>query len=394
MSPSPFKSSIAAALAGLGLAALLGLLGLLGAAILIGDENPESVALSEDASAVILGRLAQARNLPFALETTTSGKALVLQDADFPARAMPIVSYSLSYPGTLETLFVWERRDSEGTVHHRELPSGAGVISLSEETEWNGQIRRFGLLVRPADQPPSGAPDGQHVIEGTLRVEPSGITQSLRVLASGWLADRPWTGASINHLGRSVLPVMLTLWAVAGAVLAALFRAPRRRRAMGLALVAGIGIGWIGLHLLWLEKLGHRVAESHWRYADKDFEVAVATGPDHELVALVRRVKESIGGVSGSRRIALVSQERYFGERGRYLLLPHPATQLRTLGNLRSVIPQLRSEDIVIAEGSMVPDVRRALVNSGIAFRRISTTHRGTAYLVTRTGAETDVPNE
>lgn len=382
MLPSPSNSSVTATLWGLGAAAILGLACLVGVFGLTWDRGPGTISLAGDSSAVILGRRAGSRNLPIALTTTESGKGLILRKSEIQAEDWPIVTYSMNVDDSLEPVFVWERVDSAGSAHQRVLPRDGRAVLLHEEPEWRGKIERIGLLVRPAPGVFGPEASAKVFTEARIALTKLSAGTAADVAWTRWTAFRGWSGRSINDLGHTWFPGLLVVWAVFGALAAGLLHSRNRSRAFGLALVTSLGTGWLLLHVLWLDQLSTQASETRERFEVSSFDKALERGQDHEVVEFAQRIKNELSRIDGTGRLALVSRERFFGERGRYLLLPYRTTHFRTTSALRSAVPQLKSGDGIVARKDEVSRVRQLLYRSDAVFQEVFSSEVGALYII------------
>lgn len=363
----PSESVLAAAVWGLVAAALLGIAILALAGLLASGPGPAGIALQNSAGHVILGRKANTRNHLIAF-TVADGRGLFIQETRIKATEWPVLTYSVDLPRGLEAAFVWEREKAAGAVHEVILPRDGTALLLGEEETWQGRLERIGLLVRRDPNSLPGLGEGSGLVRASVALNKPGPTQLWAVLATRWTAFRGWDGRSINHLGDSWLPAILAGWVSAGALIAFVLHGPARQRAGGVALVAGLATGWLLLHLLWLRQLGLQSVETHERFGKSDFASALAQGRDYGLVSFAEEIREALAKTGRIEHLVIVSDDRYFGERSRYLLLPYPATHFRSLGQLSSNLDRLHSGHAVIGDSRTVPAIDRMLAEHNVAF--------------------------
>jgi len=168
----------------------------------------------------------------------------------------------------------------------------------------------------------------QPILIRSVAAKPMGAGDVLRDRLREWFAFQSWTGTSINVVagGAGVQDVPLSVFLVIAALPAMLIalllvRRSAQRSAYPLAIGAiFVAAWWIG-DARWQWTLAHQVAETHTRYAGKDWREKHLAAEDGALFAFVESARAKLP--PGPVRVFVIAQAHYFRDRAAYHLYPH-----------------------------------------------------------------------
>jgi len=110
-----------------------------------------------------------------------------------------------------EAAFFWRRSDDTQNVLRTEITvAGTGLIDLSGESDWRGEITELGFLI--------AGDNGAAVEVGDALLEPDSLNIRLRLMWNAWASFEKWTQKSINFLYGGdkhqvvALPKLLAAW--------------------------------------------------------------------------------------------------------------------------------------------------------------------------------------
>ena len=203
-------------------------------------------------------------------------------------------------PRTVELDLVVRNSENPGDVSLQRLPwprHGVGSFDLTTMPAWRGQILEIGFSEMDAiGQVPPQVDTAAFTIIGT-RLESSSWRGALGVLASEWLAYRPWSLSAINTVRtddsvsvRRSPVLLLGLGVIGSLVLLAVVGGVRRRR-LALASVALFAAAWLVLDLAWLTQWQQRDAVVRMAFAGKPWDVRADMQPDPEVLQRARRLQ-------------------------------------------------------------------------------------------------------
>lgn len=259
----------------------------------------------------------------------------VTQLPELDAAHFSLLSYRFDdFPRTLELSFVFRRSDSQD-VETISVPRPRRghftTVDLSTFDGWRGRIVEMGFAQFPVAQlaPPAGA-FRPFVFEQASLHAASWLGQ-LKALGSAWAARSPWQLVSISALGPSEIgdstphvmrpPLVFALALACALVLARAILRWRGRR-LALLAVAGLGVAWIALDLIWLRELDYKRRADRDIWAGLSLEQRQQHVADHDLAAAAAQLKELLRDEPPARHILLSTLSPYTSIRFVYHAAP------------------------------------------------------------------------
>lgn len=200
-------------------------------------------------------------------------------------------------------------------------PGDALVVDMAGQPHWEGGATMVGLGVF--------APARNEVLLRDFAFHRPGVLYDARLLLQQWAGFLPWTAADSNFYtgttgyreGIPPVPVFAGLLAL-GVVAYALYVLLRGRPgAFDWRVVGGlVFFMWVCLDLLWLHRLGTRVADTIDHRIDKSVEERLHATEDAPVLSLVNQVRPLIE--SDEARVFVASDSDFFGMLGSYYLTP------------------------------------------------------------------------
>ncbi|MCB1676331.1 MAG: hypothetical protein KDI01_08570 [Halioglobus sp.] len=192
---------------------------------------------------------------------------------------------------------------------------------LGAAPQWRGKLVRVELFLL-------GVP-GQTVTIHTIGLYPRSASHALQSLLSAWSSAGPWRQSSVNQhtggrLDGSLLYPLPAAALLAAFALTACALAPRLFPGFkGLRWPAAGGIVlfcWLLLDALWQWQLLQRLHTAREQFASGSNTEKLLAGPDRELFAISRAVKQALAGKPA--RVLVSAREEYRGMRLAYYLYP------------------------------------------------------------------------
>lgn len=337
------------------------------------DASGPDLNLAQCSPEAIVGRVQVTGKETLSMTPDARGRGLYLCRMDAPAARWGAVKYSLSAPGTLEAVFVWEHALDGGRVFHLALPEDGSAVELADQPGWSGTITRIGVLVRGVGSGKLAPGLGPGPVRGHVTLVAGGPITTLAESWTRWYGFRGWVGRSINHLGGTLLPVLFLAWIVACMLIGLGLPSARRRRTALMAGALSATLAWLALEGLWLSQLQRQAEHTSRRFAGVEAGDLSLRATDWELAELCRAARRL---AEPGRRVLVIADVRYMGEKARYMLLPLSAAHIRSLKQLPGALRALRSGDLIAAM-NVDPDTIQGMLRSrGVANTSIWSTDK------------------
>jgi len=229
-----------------------------------------------------------------------------------------------------EAAFFWRRSDDAQNVLRTELTvAGMGLIDLSGESGWRGEITEFGFLM--------AGDNGEAVEIGDTLLEPDNLTIRLRLMWNAWTSFEKWTQKSINFLYGGdkhqvvALPILVVAWLLSTLLLLWMFsRFGKNLHSTRFLMIAGMLflLAWVLLDIRWTANNLKQIRlsiESNWQ---TDEQQRSGNDLDGEIFKFVQRLKSDVLD-NQTARILIIGDGNaidYYLQRTKYHLLPHSAS--------------------------------------------------------------------
>jgi len=195
-----------------------------------------------------------------------------------------------------EAAFFWRRSDDAQNVLRTELTvAGMGLIDLSGESGWRGEITEFGFLM--------AGDNGEAVEIGDTLLEPDNLTIRLRLMWNAWTSFEKWTQKSINFLYGGdkhqvvALPILVVAWLLSTLLLLWMFsRFGKNLHSTRFLMIAGMLflLAWVLLDIRWTANNLKQIRlsiESNWQ---TDEQQRSGNDLDGEIFKFVQRLKSDV----------------------------------------------------------------------------------------------------
>jgi hypothetical protein len=318
---------------------------LAGAAAWLGYQHPanpqEPQAIDGGELRLVAGR-GQTDGDRVAVEAFQDGIALLSSGpVRIDPQALSLLRIELDAPLDLQQpelapAFFWRRADQQREVSRVTL-TRSGLVELSAEPEWRGEIIEVGFLFVDSGE-------GLPALE-FARLEGETLGNQLSLVFDQWTTAQPWSQQSAHFVtgGASNPRLSLTVlvaFAMLGAVIAGLLVAGRR--AAPSLLVGLLLTGWVVLDVRWgLERLAQaRTSLEDLRSTTIDERRRLGEMGRYTGFIDALRVKPLPMEPSRVLIVRDARLHRFYGLRSKYDLLPHSSivkTQLPPAGRLGTV---------------------------------------------------------
>jgi len=226
-----------------------------------------------------------------------------------------------------EAAFFWRRSDDTQNVLRTEITvAGTGLIDLSGESDWRGEITELGFLI--------AGDNGAAVEVGDALLEPDSLNIRLRLMWNAWASFEKWTQKSINFLYGGdkhqvvALPKLLAAWLLSTLLLLWAFsRFGENFHSTQFLMIAGMLflLAWVLLDIRWTANNLKQIRlslETNWQ---TDEQQRSSNDLDGEIFKYVQRLKSDVLD-NQTTRILIIGDENaidYYLQRAKYHLLPH-----------------------------------------------------------------------
>jgi hypothetical protein len=249
---------------------------------------------------------------------------VTLATEDIAARDYPFLHLALEDPPHNMGIGISLKTSAKkkmGRLQSLEKRSPGSVwLAMNELEGWTGTVDSVQLTIV--------GQSGETVRIKDLSLYPVSLSRQLRAIYSDFTGYAPWRRADMNsHTGvakvSSFYPVplvvtLLLLSTLGYGLLLILFRAWLK---FNWTVVALIFLAcWIGLDLVWQNRLLQQVAHTYRTFSGKDTQEKLAVGPDSKLFNFISEAKQHIEPADA--RVFVSSTDIYKGMRGAYYLYP------------------------------------------------------------------------
>ena len=254
--------------------------------------------------------------------TGTAAVNLTMEHVD--ASSYPFLHLALQDPSKdLKMLIIWTTGEDEQYSHVYRLESASRAslwIATDELPGWTGDLSSLSLMVLGRE--------GDTVRIRDFSIHPTSASTQLRAIYSDLTLFARWNRAAMNTYSgtskvSSFYPMALTLAFLFLSIMAygLLILVSRSRLRFNWNIVALIFLAsWIGLDMLWQNRLLQQLAETYRTFAGKTTEEKLAVGPDAQLFNFVAQIKPLMD--ARDSRIFVASSDLYKGMRVAYYLFP------------------------------------------------------------------------
>ena len=225
--------------------------------------------------------------------------------------------------------FYWRRKGMESVVSRVTL-DGAPLVDLSVSKDWKGVITEVGFLFLEHGGEPAKL--------GEVSLEGRSFASSIRLLPVEWFEFEPWSQRSGNFLfgGAPGQKPSLTLLLVAWAALAILILAVagRKTSAQTVSAIACLFLFlWMLADLRWTANRARQMGLSLESLTSQTVEERISASELGKFYPWVSRVRGEFIGPDPARVLLVLdpAQNKYFGLRSKYQLLPHSVNVVKGL---------------------------------------------------------------
>jgi hypothetical protein len=236
------------------------------------------------------------------------------------------LEYSVSAgDGGRNAVFFWRRFDRPTNVVRLELPAGKGLVNLSAQEDWTGQVSELGFLFI---EPKRG-----EARLGSFSLEPLGLSASLGHMADGWFEFEPWSQGSSNYLyggkrnQKYALPPLMASWLLLALTLGWIW-SRGNRTSFAASLVILCLLAWMALDVRSTVNSYRKSVKTIDRFAGLSPQERLEKAMDGPLYHFIEQIKKLSLGTEPARLVVIGNADgdaRYVIMRARYHLLPHNA---------------------------------------------------------------------
>lgn len=277
-----------------------------------------------DGDASVISALAEGR---------PDDQAILMRKLRLPARDYAFLRYHLEgrHPG-LRVMLFWKTVDGGDTPFYTEMDNpgnGPQYHNLRRSEDWEGTTTELAIGF-------FGDLRGKDIRLEGVRLEPYSALGLLSVVWDEWTAFSPWDQKSINRYvgvkeGALLYPALsATAWLAMATLILFTWQRLRGSRSLkptsllGPALLTAVGLVWLSLHGLWLNKLWHQNQETRFLFHGKSLHERRLTDWDGEYYVFAERVRETLP--EGVEKVAVLVDSsdvaQPFPQRIRYHLMP------------------------------------------------------------------------
>lgn len=250
---------------------------------------------------------------------------IVLSVPRVPATAFPFLHLGfVNAPQDVSIFVLWRTAQTGSKAHVHSMqnnPETSSWLDTRELAGWSGDITSLAVAVK-------GQPGAAIIITDASMITAS-LAGQLQSIYSDWTAFMPWQQYSINRhkgvgpTGSSFYPAAVTATFLALSILAyvLVLWIYRTKVSFDYRVVTTMFLAcWIGLDLIWQERLFRQLELTYKTFYDKDSQGKLAAGIDGGLVQFIAEVKQKLDATDS--RIFVSSSDDYLGMRGAYYLYP------------------------------------------------------------------------